>query len=527
MINQLSKKEYFSRHHLRYFFNFVAVCVILIPSASFSTTYYVSSSEGKDSNGGTTSSTPWKSLEKIGSKSFLPGDRIALKRGDVWRESFSFSSSGSNKDKIIISSYGEGKNPTINGSTVVSDWATFRPGVYAIKYNGICHGILEDLKPLMRASSQVLSDGQWFFDGSTIYYRPTSGPPSSRLVERCARGSLLQMKEQHHVIIENITFYGANSYGIRIIDSSDIEIRNCRIENNGQDGISLQRLRPELECGRIRIIGNALEWNANGIYIIGKEDGFKSDGYKHCEINDNTIIYTNYQNFWGHNTKDGHAIGMQNSSFCRIEGNTITDNYTGIALWTSEKFLSQGNVVTRNFVVNNHQYGIVHGANGRDNSYDNIWSYNIIAYNGKWPGKWGGLRINRIQTRGNRYVNNTLVGNDINIYLYSFPDSHVLEHNLSINPVNYHVWLDESSGRNNVLNNNCYFSKGENLFLARSFKRLSFSGWKERTGQDKSSFLVDPLMKSSEPKIGADFCLKTGSLCVGIGACENANGEVK
>lgn len=484
-----------------------------IPFTCLSATYYVSSSDGDDGNMGTAPAAPWKTLKKVGSKTYVPGDRIVLKRGDVWHESLVFSSSGTRGKEIVISAYGEGKNPLINGSTVVDRWAPSGVGVYTSPYTGSCNGLLEDSKPLKRASSQALGDGQWFFDGSTIYYRPVSGMPGGRIVERCARGSLLHMKEQRHVIIEGITFYGANSYGIRIIDGSDIVIRNCRVLNNGQDGISLQRTRPELKCGRIRITGNTLEYNANGIYITGREDGFGSDGYDHCEIKDNVITHTNHENAWGHATKDGHAVGIQNSSFCRVEGNTITANYSGIALWTADLYLSRDNVVTRNYVADNHLYGIVHGANGKNNSWGHIFSFNIIAGNGHWPGQWGGLRINRVQEKGNRYFNNTLYNNDINIYLYSFPDHHVIRNNVSLEPVRYHVWLDNSAGRLNVMDNNCYLSRKTDAFHARVQGGISFAQWKARTGQDRASIFSTSILPARHPRRPEDFCLARKSPC--------------
>jgi hypothetical protein len=249
------------------------------------------------------------------------------------------------------------------------------------------------------------------------------------------------------------------------------------------------------------------------LYITGKEDGFKSDGYDHSEIKGNTIAYTNHENAWEHATKDGHAIGIQNSSFCRIEGNTITANYSGIALWTSDLYQSQGNVVTRNYVTDNHLYGIVHGANGKNNSWGHVFSFNIIANNGHWPGQWGGLRVNRVQEKGNRYFNNTLYNNDINIYLYSFPDHHVIRSNVSLDPVRYHVWLDNSAGKHNVLDNNCYFSKKTDTFYARVQGGVSFAQWKSRTGQDRASVFSSAGLPVRHPRRPEHYCLGEWSPC--------------
>jgi len=68
----------------------VLLIVFLTASSIFSqTTYYISSSEGNDSNNGKTESTPWKSLEKLHSSwnQIGPGDKILFKRGDEWAPS--------------------------------------------------------------------------------------------------------------------------------------------------------------------------------------------------------------------------------------------------------------------------------------------------------------------------------------------------------------------------------------------------------------------------------------------------------
>jgi parallel beta-helix repeat protein len=490
------------------------------PHIGMCSTYYFSSSSGNDTYSGTSSQAPWKSLGRIETTTLLPGDSILLKKGDSWKETISLSSSGTEEKVIRISAYGDGNRPVLKGAETITGWSRTADGVFVYKYRGICSGLLEDRKPLRRASSVSLSDGQWFFDGDYIFYRPANGTTDNHLLERCSRGALLTVKGKGNIIIDGIEFYGANKFGIRLIDCYAITIRDCTVISNGLEGIAIQREHAESLCERIRIQGNTIEWNANGIYISGKGGGFKSSGYKECEITENTITHTNYENAWGHTTKDGHAIGIQNSSSCRIEGNRITDNYSGIALWTAESYESRNNIFTRNFVARSHLYGIAHGSDGKNNSYNNTWSFNIIVDNGNCPGNWGGLRINRCQEKGNYYYNNTLYNNDINIYLFSFPDYHVIKNNISLNPRKFHIWLDRSAGRNNVIDTNCYYSEKNNLFYARSTESTAFNEWKKRSGQDAHSFFLNPLLKSEKPNSDDEFCLKDSSPCRGRAAEE-------
>lgn len=69
-------------------FTLLLATVHLVPSttaqASGRTTYYVDSSEGNDSNSGTSINSPWKSLSKVNSFVFQPGDEILFKAGSSW-----------------------------------------------------------------------------------------------------------------------------------------------------------------------------------------------------------------------------------------------------------------------------------------------------------------------------------------------------------------------------------------------------------------------------------------------------------
>ncbi len=61
------------------------------------TTFYVDATNGNDANPGNSSLSPWKTLAKVGSSKFMPGDTLLLRRGSVWREQLNFPSSGSGR----------------------------------------------------------------------------------------------------------------------------------------------------------------------------------------------------------------------------------------------------------------------------------------------------------------------------------------------------------------------------------------------------------------------------------------------
>ncbi|NUP35614.1 MAG: right-handed parallel beta-helix repeat-containing protein [Streptomyces sp.] len=121
------------------------------PTSRRGTTYYVDSEGGKDTAGGRSPATAWKTLTHVNAKTFRPGDRILLKAGSSWsaegdevaKEAYDFTQwtngeptdvvgtdptallapkgSGEAGRPIVLSSYGSGAAPELNGRGVVND----------------------------------------------------------------------------------------------------------------------------------------------------------------------------------------------------------------------------------------------------------------------------------------------------------------------------------------------------------------------------------------------------------------------
>ena len=81
-------------------------------------TYYVSSSEGDDANDGRNSATPFQTLEKICSIGLVPGDSVLFKSGDSFKGQLRLNGSGKRDSIIVVSSYGSGEKPILDGSNV-------------------------------------------------------------------------------------------------------------------------------------------------------------------------------------------------------------------------------------------------------------------------------------------------------------------------------------------------------------------------------------------------------------------------
>jgi parallel beta-helix repeat protein len=84
-----------------------------------SRTYYVSNT-GSDLNDGQTPATAWKTISKVNSTSFEPGNSINFKRGDTWREQLTIPSSGTADSPITFGAYGQGPQPRIAGTVNIA-----------------------------------------------------------------------------------------------------------------------------------------------------------------------------------------------------------------------------------------------------------------------------------------------------------------------------------------------------------------------------------------------------------------------
>jgi hypothetical protein len=100
-----------------YFFIFLSFFI----NATFATSYYVSSS-GNDSNSGTSTSSPWKTLNKLDAVDFKGGDVIHFNRGDKWTGKFKVTESGDSENPIRFTSYGNGAIPKLSNPDWDYNW---------------------------------------------------------------------------------------------------------------------------------------------------------------------------------------------------------------------------------------------------------------------------------------------------------------------------------------------------------------------------------------------------------------------
>lgn len=95
-------------------------------------TYYISSSAGDDANAGTSEDSPWKSFANLQNKVLSAGDKVLLKRGDVWSDRLEIMGQGTESAYVEVGSYGDASlsKPTIRQSGGVDDIAVLIKDFY-------------------------------------------------------------------------------------------------------------------------------------------------------------------------------------------------------------------------------------------------------------------------------------------------------------------------------------------------------------------------------------------------------------
>lgn len=98
-------------------------------------TFYFSTASGDDlrtSAQAQNSATPWKTLSKLNSffSSFVAGDTILFKRGEVFSGEIIVNKSGTASAPITLGAYGTGDRPIISGLITLTTWTDLGGGIY-------------------------------------------------------------------------------------------------------------------------------------------------------------------------------------------------------------------------------------------------------------------------------------------------------------------------------------------------------------------------------------------------------------
>lgn len=226
------------------------------------TIYYVDPL-GDDNNNGMSTSTPWKSISKVNTVTFAPGDQILFKAGGVWTGNLAPLGSGSAGSPIIIDKYGTGNKPVINGGGLTN-------GSITLLLNNQSFWEINNLE----ITNTVNSGQQYAVTGIKVNNSGTTAA-SNITINNCY---------VHHV---NSTGFGTPNYnkgsgGIIFTGLiNNVLVLNCHVKDCDIEGI---RTSSSVKADNVVFEGNLIE------NIYG--DGIVFNGVKNSKITHNILRNT-------------------------------------------------------------------------------------------------------------------------------------------------------------------------------------------------------------------------------------------
>lgn len=157
----------------------ILVCMLLFVSSVGATNYYIAAN-GNDANTGTSMLAPWKTIDKVNSMMLVitAGDSILFRCNDVFVGQMNLTKSGSLTKKIVVTSYGVGNRPIINGAVNVTGWsASGITNVWMANYTGNLSGFRyltanDVIQPIGRyPNTTAANDGFLYHDESWDNYQ--------------------------------------------------------------------------------------------------------------------------------------------------------------------------------------------------------------------------------------------------------------------------------------------------------------------------------------------------------------------
>lgn len=398
----------------------VVLIILALPfSAWAGVTYYVSNANpvGSDSNSGTSTSTPWLTINKVNTSIFNADDQILFNTNCIWREQLQCSSSGTSGHPIIYGTYGTGTAPIICGSVLLrSGWSQYSENVWQVSISTEPNIVYFNGARGTQAAgaTAVTPQNNWYWASNVLYVWSPSGSPGSYYTYPGVEAGnvnygVVRINDKSYVNFNGITVRDGNSDGVRVgvnsvigvvfqgctvernmgqgfyvggaITAQDLTINNCTIQNNEQWGIYVDYLYADGTISNCTITGNG--WNS-----VADDNEFSGIEGRlgHFDIFSNII-----SNIANNGCKTGGSFGYYchgiYADVCDAVTNIYNNTVYGNANGDGIKVIGSANVY-KNMIYDNAASGIECGQNGSTNVVYDIY-YNIIYYNNSSNGAAG------------------------------------------------------------------------------------------------------------------------------------------
>ncbi|KRF05510.1 hypothetical protein ASG89_20495 [Paenibacillus sp. Soil766] len=390
--------------------------------------YYVDSIDGDDANAGTAPGSAWRTLSKVNSNVFQPGDKILFKSDGVWTGTLSPQGSGIEGNPITIDMYGTGRKPLIAGAGAAA----------AVYFNNQEQWEVKNLEITNDAQTKAVRRG--------IHVDGTSGGYSN---PRVFKHFLFENLEIHHVKGDVSTDYAHNG-GIIVWGTnwdyhvSDVVVRDSKIYSVDSVGIYIYGAQKKFSSG-FKVTNNVIhDVGADGAFILDTTNGLiennvvydthiRASGY-HVPLwvfsNKDSVI----QNNEVYNTAPGGDAMAYDADY-KSDGTIIQYNYSHNNAGGGFLVVNDGTVASNSNTNTTIRYNISQNDSGAVFNFsgtpDTTYVYNNTVYLPKYSNakvvdylNWGGFAKNTF------FYNNIIHNLGSGGYNFGNSTNNVFEHNV-------------------------------------------------------------------------------------------------
>ncbi|MGH9469431.1 MAG: hypothetical protein ACRD1N_03705 [Terriglobia bacterium] len=474
-------------------------------------TYYVDCSAAEQGNG--SRSRPWNTLASANSFHFTPDDQLLLRRGATCKGLLHPLGSGTPGAPIVVSAYGKGRRPIIDGGENLAAVELFDQSGWEIR------------------GLEVMGGDRYgiFIGGKT---------PHLHLA---------------HIVLANLDVHGAHYTAPRRSDSGEVFL-SPRGLGEALDDVLIEHViahDTKASEGIIVNAGGAFQGNRQtlGSNIVVENstvhnvygDGLLVTEAQHAVIRDNIVYQTGLCRACTGTTPSG--LWEWYCHYCIVEGNESYSNHS----WNQHDggdfdidYYNTHNIVEYNYGHDSDGYCISFFGAGGTADVDNVFRYNICANNGRKASNagqgdvlvstWNGGSID-----GMEIYNNTFYWNPAtNAPAFNLSGAHFsgslprfIKNNIVISTSG--AFLDATSAVQ--FNHNLYSTAAHSpAWRYDGENYLSFSAYRAASHQDGQSLLADPRLRDPEyhaaGRPGVAFTLLPGSPALDAGAnvCAGVHG---
>lgn len=303
MLNTIIKKKFFSiiSTIVSIFF-----FLVIFKTSAFAEIYYVDATGGLDTNTGIAIDQAWQTISKINSSSFVSGDSVLFKRGEIWTMGASDTILGTSG--VTYSAYGTGDLPIIDGDNVAEVFISNGKTEIVLNSLDLRNGLNANAQFIESSFIEVINcemsgagnDNLIFITNNTnvtvtggVYFNPVRRVAGTFVsnIELADGGS--------NFTISDVELYGAENAGITIHNHSqtdpqgktdmptNITIENINSHDNAGYGINVMTQDVTEEVA-LSVTNSSFNTNNTGIRI---QKTTPSTGYVHGSLlfDQNTI----------------------------------------------------------------------------------------------------------------------------------------------------------------------------------------------------------------------------------------------